>query len=159
MTCTILSAGKELHTICKNEHEPPLLTIRNRLFELIQSLCMEGFDSFYVNCNYGILLWAAEFIAQLKKCNLIELHIVIPYEEQTTNWPEEFRDRYFAVHAQADSVELAATQFCEDCYTKADRRMIGESDVLIICGKDDSLAAAAEYAESQGVRVGYCAIV
>lgn len=42
MTCTILSAGEELQTGCWNEHEPPLLTARSKVFALIQDLCAEG---------------------------------------------------------------------------------------------------------------------
>lgn len=159
MTCTILSAGEELHTNCWNENEPPMLTVRNKLFELIQSLCMEGCTQFYTNCEYGISLWAAEFITELKKCNPIQLHVVIPYEEQTTNWPEDFRMRYFNVHRTADSAELISAHFQEKCYNYADKHMIDESDVLIICGKAGTLSDAAEYARETGIRVSYCPIV
>ncbi len=159
MTCTILSAGEELQTCCWNEHEPPLLTVRSKVFTLIQDLCAEGCRHFYMNCEYGAPLWAAEFITELKKYNPIQLHIVVPFEEQTTNWPEDFRNRYFEVHRTADSVELISAQFQEKCYNYADKRMIDKSDVLIICGVAGALTDAAEYARERGIRVSYCPIV
>ena len=123
---------------------------------LVQALIAQGYDSFYVNCEYGVPLWAAEFIIMLKKLNRIELHAVIPYEEQTTDWSEELRDRYFAVHELTDSVEMACTQYQEECYKIAEQRMIDVCDLLVICG---SLPEAADYAESQGIEVRTAALL
>lgn len=159
MSCTILSAGEELQGVSMNEEEQPMLGAWDRVMTLVQRLIGQGYDSFSVNCEYGAPLWAAEFIATLKNLNRIRLHIVIPYEEQTTNWTEEMRDRYFAVHERADSVEMACTQYQEDCYRIAEKRMIDESDLLVICGRDGSLPEAAEYAREQGVEVMCCQIV
>ena len=153
MICTILSAGEELQGNCMNEEEQPMLGAWDRVMTLVQHLIGQGYDSFYLNCEYGAPLWAAEFITMLKNLNRIRLHIVIPYEEQTTNWTEEMRDRYFAVHERADSVEMACTQYQEDCYKITEQRMIDESDLLVICGRDASLPDAAAYAKVQGVEV------
>ena len=139
--------------ICMNEEEQPLLGARDKVMTLVQTLIALGYDSFYVNCEYGAPLWAAEFIAELKKFNRIKLHIMIPYEEQTTKWPEEMRDRYFSVHERTDSVEMACTQYQETCYRTAERYMIDESDLLVICGREDSLTGAAEYAKARGIEV------
>ena len=64
--------------------------------------------------------------------NDIKLHIVMPYEEQAAKWSEEYRDRYFAVHEQADSVELFSCRFYEDCYKDADKEMVSRSDRAVI---------------------------
>lgn len=53
MTCTILSAGEELRSNCKNEEEQPMLGAKERIMTLVQTLIAQGYDSFYVNCEYG----------------------------------------------------------------------------------------------------------
>ena len=98
MICTILTDGTELNGICRNEEEAPLLTVRSRLFTLIQTLVAQGYDEFWLNGEYGIPLWAAEFLLKLRVGNPITMHIAVPYEEQSKNWTEDVRDRYFAVH-------------------------------------------------------------
>lgn len=87
MIYTIVSTGFENDIQCKNEHEPPYLGIKKRLREAIWEAYCGGAYEFYVNCEYGVPLWAAEMICALKMYNKIKLHIVVPYEEQC-------RDRY-----------------------------------------------------------------
>lgn len=159
MICTILSTGAELQTPCRNEQEPPMLHCREHLFELIQRLCLQGYDTFQVDAEYGVPLWAAEFVLALKEFNPIRLHIFTPYEEQTTNWSEDLRDRYFSVHAKADDVRLLQSQFSEDCYERAAKHMTNQSDLLVICGAAGSLPETAAFAEQSGVKVAYLTLV
>lgn len=158
MTCTIISDGKEIHASHRNEEEPPMVYVKNHVFILIQRLLAGGYDSFYVNAEYGVPLWAAEMLIAFRQFNKITVHIVIPYEEQTTEWSEDLRDRYFAVCEAADSVEIAATRYTTDSMELAERRMIDESDMLMICGENGSKAAAVQYAAKQEVEAVYCSI-
>lgn len=80
MNCTIVTTGEELLLECKNENEKPYPAIKVRLRNAIWELYCKGVDSFYLNCEYGVPLWAAEIICALKMYNDIELHIVMPYE-------------------------------------------------------------------------------
>ena len=54
--CTIISTGEEIMQNCKNEYEPPLADIKGKLREIIWGLYCNGYDSFYLNCEYGIPL-------------------------------------------------------------------------------------------------------
>ena len=155
MTCTIISTGEELNLICKNENEPPYLEIKAKLREKIWDLYCKGYDTFWLNCEYGVPLWCGEIITALAMYNDIELNIAMPYEEQSTNWVEEHRDRFFAVHADSDHVELISNQYTEDCYEMADEHMIDESDLVIIFGSPDQNNSLRKYAESMGVKVEY----
>ena len=155
MTCTIISTGEELNLICKNENEPPYLEIKAKLREKIWNLYCKGYDSFWLNCEYGVPLWCGEIITALAMYNDIELNIAMPYEEQSTNWVEEHRDRFFAVHADSDHVELISNQYTEDCYELADEYMIDESDLVVIVGNPDQNNSLRKYAESMGVKVEY----
>lgn len=132
MTYTISSTGFEKKFTRKNEHEEPYLTIKKQLCNFIWKAYISGVSSFCVNCEYGIPLWAAEIICALKQYNNIRLHIVIPFEEQTTDWGENLRDRYFAIHEKADTVVMASNQYTPNCYNLADEIMAANSDMIFI---------------------------
>ena len=156
MTCTIVSDGAELLLKCKNEHEPPYPAVKEQLRDAIWELCCKGFNKFYLNCEYGIPLWTAEIICAFKMYNDIELHIVMPYEEQSVNWSEEHRDRYYNIHAQSDSIVIANTRYHSDCYNDADKIMLDESDALVAFGNLQNKIYAAQYAEANGIDIKYC---
>ena len=136
MTCTIISTGDKLTLPCKNETEPPYPAMKAKLREKIWSLLCQGYDRFYLNCEYGVPLWSAEIITALQLYNDIELHIVMPHEEQATNWPEEQRDRFFRLHEQADSVHIISKRYADDCYEQAEAYMAERSDLLLIVGAE-----------------------
>lgn len=155
MTCTIISNGAELQLACKNENEPPYQNMKFELFQIISMLYARGYDTFYLNCEYGIPLWSAEIICSLKETHPVSLHIVVPYEEQTTNWTEEQRNRYYHIHAQADSVSLINTQYHPACYQEADSFMIGHSDLLYVFGKPEECLEAVNIARNAGVTIEF----
>lgn len=139
MTITIASTGFEQSIICKNEGEKPYTTIKRAIRETVWAAYLQGASSFYVNCQYGVPLWAAEAVCAMKRYNGIRLHIVVPYEEQCRDWSEEQRDRYYTVHQQADSVIFAEKQYSENCYRAADNIMTDNSDCVIVFGKKEEI--------------------
>lgn len=153
MVYTIASTGFEKDIKCKNEHENPYAYIKKRLREAIWQAYCEGADEFYVNCEYGIPLWAAEIICGLKKYNRMKLHIVVPYEEQCRDWSEDLRDRYYDVHEQSDSVRFAAYGYTDGCYEKADEIMADSSDKIMVFGEKQYPAYIAGYAEDNDIPV------
>ena len=98
-------------------------------------------------------------ILAMRKLNPIQLHIIMPYEEQAANWSEYHRDRYFAVHEAADSVEMVQAQYSDECAENALRTMIDKSDLLIICGQSDDAPDIMSYAKQQRVRVGSVSLI
>lgn len=118
MTCAIVSDGSELLEQCKNEHEKSYPEIKEQLRKEIWKLFCNGYDTFYLNGEYGIPLWAAEAICAMKMYNSIKMNIIVPYEEQAANWCEEHRDRYFKVHSEADSVVFADKRYTTIVTTK-----------------------------------------
>ena len=161
MVCTIISTGEELMQNCKNEYEPPLADIKGKLREIIWGLYCNGYDSFYLNCEYGIPLWSAEIICALKKYNDIKLNIAMPYEEQANDWYEDQRERYFSVHSLADDVHMLNTQFYEKCYDEADEYMIDQSDLLLVFGIKNSgdFLHSIKYARKNHVECMYLKIM
>ncbi|MGN0695711.1 MAG: SLOG family protein [Oscillospiraceae bacterium] len=123
MKCTIVSTGFEKDLLEKNEHESPLPELKFLLLNEIWTLHQKGVTDFYVNCEWGIPLWAAEVICALKMYNKIALHVVLPYEKQAEKWLEYRRDRYFKVNDMADSVDVISPYKYSGCYNDADKFM------------------------------------
>ena len=153
MTCTIISTGEELNIACKNENEHPYPEIKEKLRNKIWELYCKGYDTFWCNCEYGAPLWCAEIITALAMYNDIVLNIAMPYEEQSTNWVDEYRESFFNVHAHSNHVELISRHYNENCYKQADEYMIDDSDLVIIVGKADQNDSSGKYAKSIGVKV------
>ena len=156
MTCTIVSDGTELQQTCKNEEEKPILQINQNLLGVLESLIFEGYTEFWLNCEYGIPLWAAELICAMRKDYNLKLYIAIPYEEQPLNWCEEYRDRYFSLHEKADKVVLLNKHFHPECYHDAEEHMIKQSDLLCIFGSQTSMPHAVNTAKKLGVKTVFC---
>lgn len=126
MTCTIISSGEELNLVCKNEFDPPYPEIKAKLREKIWELYCKGYNTFWVNGEYGVPLWCAEIVIALQIYNDLYLNIAMPYKEQSTNWVEEHRDRFFAIHADSDYVEIISNRYTKNCYGLADEHMIAD---------------------------------
>ena len=152
LTCTIISTGEELKLVCKNENEPPYPEIKTTLREKIWELYCKGYDRFWINCEYGVPLWCGEIITALAMYNDIELNIAMPYEEQSTNWVEEHRDRFFKLHADSDNVEIISHHYTDKCYDLADEHMIDDSDLLLVVGTHIDCYGAS-YAKKNGIKV------
>ena len=128
MICCIISRDNKY----KNDNEPECIAVKARLRSMIWELYCSGYDEFWVNCEYGIPLWSAEIVIALKMYNDIKLHIAMPYEEQTTEWAEEYRDRFYTAHEKADTVKIISNHHTEDCYDMADSYMMDMADRTII---------------------------
>lgn len=134
MTCTILSTGFGMLSEEQNEFERPISEIKAFLREEIWRSYINGFSDFYVTCERGISLWAAEIICALKLYNPIRLHVAVPYEDQAADWDEALRDRYYNVHSKADTVEILSPRDYEGCVGDADRFMSRRSHAVMIVG-------------------------
>lgn len=151
MICTIISSGRESSIKCRCEDSKPYTSIKKKLKDIIiQSYC-EGYNEFFVNCEYGIPLWTAEIICEMKRSVEIKLRVVAPHEEHCRGWNDERRDRYYAVQVQADSFEYACADYSPDCYAAADELMLEKCDRLIIFGKRSDKPYSAEYAKQRKI--------
>ena len=152
--CTILSNGKELQFTCKNEEEKSIMTIKQRILGELESLIYQGYYEFWLNCEYGVPMWTAEMLCNImKKYYDVKLHIAVPYEEQSCNWNEEQRDRYFRIHEQADSVVFVNRQYHSECYHDAEQYMLERSKLLCLFGSPADNLHAVKMAESLGKEV------
>lgn len=107
------------------------------------------------NCEYVVPLWCVEIIIALRLYNEIKLNIAMPYEEQSTNWVEEYRKRFFSVQAKSNHVEIVSYQYSDDFYDRADEYMIDDSDLLLIVGTKHIGTHCLKYESDSGVDVDF----
>ena len=94
------------------------------LAQQIMVLRQQGVTQFYVGCDYGVGLYAAEIINVLRDNDPeLLLFCVTPHEEQATKWTQQLRERYFdmlvkcthlsavSLHPQPDA-QLEAYHYC-----------------------------------------------
>ncbi|MCI5752791.1 MAG: DUF1273 domain-containing protein [Oscillospiraceae bacterium] len=141
MKCTIVSTGFEKGLLEKNEHERPIPELKLHLLDEIWKLYIKGVTDFYVNCEWGVPLWAAEVICALKMYNPIALHVVAPYEKQAEEWLEYRRERYYQAHNKADSVDIISSRKYTGCYDDADRFMAEHCCGVLVISSGNYISA------------------
>lgn len=104
--CAILGPSWSSLPFKQNEQEPGCKWLKLLLSSMISDLINQGIRDFYTTCEYGAPLWAAEAVMNMSRLTPCRLHIVMPYEEQATDWPEDIRDRFFDLHSNAFEVTL-----------------------------------------------------
>lgn len=153
MICTIATNGSEFAAGILNENEEPVISIKAALRNNIWKLFTMGYDEFYSNTEMGVPLWAGAVATALRMFNPIKFHAVIPYEEQTTSWPELQRDMYYSVHEKSETAIMLHTHFEADCYIHTDEYMIDSSDALLYFGNVDDDSHILKYARENGVKI------
>ena len=147
--CTI--SGSDKLSFGLDEKHPDCIAMKLQLLTKIADLNQNGITDFISNCEMGISLWTAEIVLSLKKYNTIRLNIIMPFEEQASLWSDEWRERYFRIHEQADCVIILNKHFSDTCYSNCDRFMIDNSDMLLWVGSESSNIS--EYAREQSKSV------
>ena len=134
--CTI--SGSDKLSFGFDEKHLDCIAMKLQLLTKIADLNSNGVTDFVCNCEMGISLWAAEIVLSLKKYNPVRLNIIMPFEEQASLWSDEWRERYFKIHEQADCVITLNKHFSDTCYSNCDRFMIDNSDMLLCAGSESS---------------------
>lgn len=150
MTCTIVSSGEEVYL---NETEKQI--VKQRITMLLLHLLRQGYSDFYVNCNYGVPMWTAEILCNVRKHHALKLHIAAPHEEQCAHWIEQHRKIYMALHEQADTVTYVSSPDDPESYLCADEYMADRSDLILVYNTQDIELYILEYARDLNVRVKY----
>jgi uncharacterized phage-like protein YoqJ len=136
----------------QDESHPACVSLKLALSEKISELCGKGIHDFFTNCEYGVPLWAAEAIVAMRGFseNPCRVHIIMPYEEQALTWHSDVRERFYDIHAAADSVTMMNTRFTDDCYRETDEFMLKRSVMLLTVGGNKP---ALTYAKSKGKHI------
>lgn len=150
MICTIASSGEEV--FLSNEG---IQVLKQRILMDTIHLLKQGYADFYVNCNYGVPMWAAETLLSLKKEHPLKLHIAAPHEEQYAHWIEDHRKRYITIVEQSDDIYYVSKPYVPDSYQCADEYMVEHSDLLLVYETKDMDLYIAAYAKDMGVKIQF----
>ena len=130
--CTISGIDLNKTTFGFDEKHHDCISLKLMLLRKISELNSIGITDFICNCEIGIPLWAAETILFLKNQQSIHLNLTVTYENQAMRWTDEWRERYYNIHARADSVIMLETKFTDICYQECDRFMVDNSDMFYL---------------------------
>lgn len=136
LSCTISGDSIDKFSFGLDEQDEECISIKLNLMQTLCKFIGQGINVFYINCEFGVPLWSAEILTDLKKTYKIEVNIVIPFEEQATKWTSNWRDRYYRVHSLADNVTLINYHCKPNSNIEADTYMIDNSHYLIYIGKN-----------------------
>jgi len=133
--------------------------IKMSINEKIRKLVDNGVTDFICHAEYGVPLWAAEYIIMLRDSqeengqSPISLHILQVYKRQPFKWDYDIQDRFFNVLADADTVTTLKQPYSGYSYQKCERIMIESCNFLLT---DDRGNFAAQYAELHGKPMIIC---
>ncbi len=139
-----------------NETSPDCVKLKKLLYHQAEQLVTHfGVTHFISGMARGIDTYGAEIVLQLKKTYPVTLECAIPFEEQAASWPEDDRNRYFEIIAQADQETMFQSRFTPDCYGKRNRYMVHSSRFVIAVwdGSGGGTSSTVHYACRKGLRV------
>ena len=120
--------------------------MKMELAQQIMVLRQQGVTHFSVACDYGVGLYAAEIINALRNDDPeLMLFCVTPYEEQSTKWTPELRERYFDMLVKCTHMTAVYTHKQPDAQLKAYRTIIRQSD-MVLAVYDPATDKAVSYA-------------
>lgn len=109
------------------------------LLNRISRLQTEGITDYYVPLDAGVGLYAAEMVVALMTSNPgLQLHCLIPYEEQASKWTPDLRDRYYDVLEKCTDSVPVSLHFSPTCDIDAAMEAIDLSNTLIAVQSDEA---------------------
>ena len=106
--------------------------MKMELAQQIMVLRQQGVTQFFVACDYGVGLYAAEIINALRNDDSeLMLFCFTPYEEQATKWTPALRERYFDMLVKCTHMTAISTHKQPDAQLEAYRTIIRQSDMVL----------------------------
>ena len=137
--CAIAGQAQNRFSFGFDEEDLRCIKLKIKLLQQISILYENGVRIFLTDCSLGVCLWSAEIVAGLMFLHGdIELFCVIPYEEQSTKWPKEYRDRYFSLHENCTQSILINSGYTTKGLIACNRYLIDECGVLLaVCDNNN----------------------
>lgn len=139
-----------------DEEDDRCQKLKIELAQQIMVLCQEGVSQFFVACDCGVGLYAAEIVNGLRTTDRdLMLLCYTPHEEQATKWAPYLRERYFDVLEKCTYISAVCEVGAPDAQLHAYKKIIDLADV-VLCVYDTDIPAtssaedrALAYAEGQ----------
>lgn len=119
-TCSLICSDFREYRFGLNEREASYAHWRRLLRGLLCHVVADrGVERICSGVELGAGLFAAEQVLKLKRSYpKLELKCILPYEEYTVQWPENFRNRYFTVLRRCDEVVFLQNHYTPDCIAR-----------------------------------------
>ena len=106
--------------------------MKMELAQQIMVLRQQGVTQFFVACDYGVGLYAAEIINALRNDDSeLMLFCFTPYEEQATKWTPALRERYFDMLVKCTHMTAVSTHKQPGAQLEAYWTIIHQSDMVL----------------------------
>ena len=133
------------------------IKFENALTEQITELAHEGCRVFYTGMAMGFDIIAAEIVLMLKNAfsKPLKLICVLPFENQSDNFGDCWKKRYYSVLDNADEVKILSENYSPECYQKRNEYMVDNSDFVITWydGRQGGTKNTINYALKRGRKV------
>ena len=103
------------------------------IMEKAEAAILQGCVRFLTGLELDGGLTAAECVLACRESNpAITLECVIPFEEYTTVWDEQSRDRYFDILGRCDSETLLQRHYTSDCLERQKAYLLRHAEATLV---------------------------
>jgi uncharacterized phage-like protein YoqJ len=115
-----------------DEKHPDCVELKSVLREQIELLYEQGVLRFLTGACIGVDTWAGEIVLDLMKQHKdIELHCIVPFEEQAVKWTEAQRERYYNLLRDCTKIVQLSVHYYEGCYRVRNQYLVANSKYLL----------------------------
>lgn len=142
---TIYVTGYRAHELgIFNESHPGIEIIKKALYTQLYSLCDEGLEWVVISGQYGVELWGAEVVFELKEhFPELKLSVITPFLEQEKNWNDQKKAKYNMIVSQADFVTSTTKRPYEAPwqFIEKDKFIINNTDGMLLIYDEDNIGS------------------
>lgn len=115
-----------------DETDRRCVALKAKLTEQITALIDRGITTFLCGMALGTDVWCAQIVLALQKINpTVELHCILPCEDQEIKWTASEQEQYHTILKQANKVVYVGRKYTSDCMLKRNRYMVEHSSILL----------------------------
>lgn len=132
-----------------------------KLYEKIVDVAEAGVTTFFTGMAMGFDILAAEAVLDIMRLRpelCLRLIACVPYIEQASGFPPEWKERYDRILEECDKVVLLSDKYFKGCFQVRNRYMVDNSDFVIAYydGSPGGTRDTVKYAGKKGKSVINC---
>lgn len=139
-----------------NESDSRCVALKNRIFDVVQSLYHAGIRHYICGMARGCDTFFCEAVISLRdEHDDVTLEAAIPFDGQASAWPEEEKRRYYYLVSECDNETVLQHEYTKECYINRNRYMVDRSSILVAVydGTSGGTRQTVSYAAKSGLEV------
>ncbi len=130
---------------------------KNKVYDALEELILEGYTTFYDGMAQGFDLLALECLVDLKQRYHVRIEACIPYMGQEKYMGKADAELYRRLLTWCDETHILGEKFLRGCYLSRDRYMVDRCDLLLAYMYKDvgGTAYTVKYAKDRGIEVRF----